>query len=51
MAFSLLEGSGAKQFEMPGTQSDLAFRMAAPKKLYTIETILRWARKWRVLRS
>jgi hypothetical protein len=32
MAFSCLEGSGAKQFEMPGTQSDLAFRMAAPQK-------------------
>jgi hypothetical protein len=32
MAFSYLEGSGAKQFEMPGAQSDLAFRMAAPQK-------------------
>jgi hypothetical protein len=32
MAFSYLEGSGAKQFEMPGARSDLAFRMAAPQK-------------------
>jgi hypothetical protein len=45
MAFSFLEGSGAKQFEVPGAQSDLAFRMAAPKKLYTIDRNLRWLPK------
>jgi hypothetical protein len=32
MAFSFFEGSGAKQFEMPGAQGDLAFAMAAPQK-------------------
>src|SRR5579862_8038011 len=30
--FFILEGSGAKQFEMPGAHGDRAFRMAAPQK-------------------